>query len=249
MIVAQRDYVRRAKGTASRRKNGNSSQNKGVSWIMIAVAAVVLVVFVAGLMFIAHHNKISHPVPKSQKEAGNGLPPKPEERWRYIKELENRKPDIPVPDRAVTGDNGVNPRQLTDEQRQLLEQMQADMRQPPVQLNEVPWNGLPAIPQQSLKPEESTAPSALPAKPAEKKTPPAAQEHWLVQCGSFKNAQQAESVRVQLAFEGFVSQISVSDGWQRVIIGPFNTKPSVDAVLNKLKANGHSQCIRLKSGG
>lgn len=34
----------------------------------------------------------------------------------------------------------MNPNQLTSEQRQLLEQMQADMRQQPTQLNEVPWN-------------------------------------------------------------------------------------------------------------
>lgn len=33
-----------------------------------------------------------------------------------------------------------NANQLTDEQRQLLAQMQADMRQQPTQLNEVPWN-------------------------------------------------------------------------------------------------------------
>lgn len=30
---------------------------------------------------------------QSQKVTGNGLPPKPEERWRYIKELESRQPE------------------------------------------------------------------------------------------------------------------------------------------------------------
>jgi cell division protein FtsN len=29
--------------------------------------------------------------------AGNGLPPKPEERWRYIKELESRQPGVRAP--------------------------------------------------------------------------------------------------------------------------------------------------------
>ncbi|EDV3142500.1 cell division protein FtsN, partial [Salmonella enterica subsp. enterica] len=38
------------------------------------------------------------------------------------------------------GGEVMNPNQLTSEQRQLLEQMQADMRQQPTQLNEVPWN-------------------------------------------------------------------------------------------------------------
>ena len=45
-----------------------------------------------------------------------------------------------------------NADQLTDEQRQLLAQMQADMRQQPTQLNEVPWNEqTPAQRQQTLQ--------------------------------------------------------------------------------------------------
>lgn len=45
----------------------------------------------------------------------------------------------------------MKPEQLTDEQRQLLAQMQADMRQQPTQLTEVPWNEqTPAQRQQTL---------------------------------------------------------------------------------------------------
>ena len=46
----------------------------------------------------------------------------------------------------------MKPEQLTDEQRQLLAQMQADMRQQPTQLTEVPWNEqTPAQRQQTLQ--------------------------------------------------------------------------------------------------
>ncbi|STG51729.1 cell division protein [Escherichia coli] len=71
---------------------------------------------------------------------GNGLPPKPEERWRYIKELESRQPGVRAPTEPSAGGEVKTPEQLTPEQRQLLEQMQADMRQQPTQLVEVPWN-------------------------------------------------------------------------------------------------------------
>lgn len=89
---------------------------------------------------------------KNRRAAGNGLPPKPEERWRYIKELESRQPGVRAPTEPTAGGEVMKPEQLTDEQRQLLAQMQADMRQQPTQLTEVPWNEqTPAQRQQTLQ--------------------------------------------------------------------------------------------------
>ena len=51
---------------------------------MVAIAAAVLVTFIGGLYFITHHKKEESETLQSQKVTGNGLPPKPEERWRYI---------------------------------------------------------------------------------------------------------------------------------------------------------------------
>ena len=89
---------------------------------------------------------------QNRRAAGNGLPPKPEERWRYIKELESRQPGVRAPTEPTAGGEVMKPEQLTDEQRQLLAQMQADMRQQPTQLTEVPWNEqTPAQRQQTLQ--------------------------------------------------------------------------------------------------
>ena len=107
---------------------------------MVAIAAAVLVAFIGGLYFITHHKKEESEALQASKVAGNGLPPKPEERWRYIKELESRQPGVRAPTEPSAGGEVQNANQLTDEQRQLLAQMQADMRQQPTQLNEVPWN-------------------------------------------------------------------------------------------------------------
>ncbi len=292
---------------------------------MVAIAAAVLVAFIGGLYFITHHKKEESEALQGNKVAGNGLPPKPEERWRYIKELESRQPGVRAPTEPSAGGEVKNADQLTDEQRQLLAQMQADMRQQPTQLNEVPWNEqTPAQRQQTLQlqrqrqaqiqqqqqqwtqtqpvqqpkaqpyqqPQQQTRtvqsqpvqqPKAQPQKQAaqpyqdllqtpahttaqQPKTQQAApvtketeapkqtaekkdERRWMVQCGSFKGAEQAETVRAQLAFEGFDSRITTNNGWNRVVIGPIKGKENADGTISRLKVAGHTNCIRLASGG
>ncbi|EGC6329861.1 cell division protein FtsN [Salmonella enterica] len=312
--MAQRDYVRRGQPAPSRRKKNTSRNSRkkqsnmpAVSPAMVAIAAAVLVTFIGGLYFITHHKKEESETLQNQKVTGNGLPPKPEERWRYIKELESRQPGVRTPTEPSAGGEVMNPNQLTSEQRQLLAQMQADMRQQPTQLNEVPWNEqTPEQRQQTLQrqrqaqqqqwtqtqpvqqprtqprvneqPQTRTVQSA-PAQPVRQSQPPkqmasqqpyqdllqtpthtsaaapkAATEkkderRWMVQCGSFKGAGQAESVRAQLAFEGFDSKITTNNGWNRVVIGPVKGKENADSTINRLKMAGHTNCIRLATGG
>ncbi|WP_307568911.1 cell division protein FtsN [Pantoea anthophila] len=325
--MAQKDYVGRGRSTGTRRKKSPSRGKKskggsGASKLMIVLAVAVLVTFAGGLWFLAHHKKEDVPVITDHKANGNGLPPKPEERWKYIKELENRQVTVPTPIEPSSGGEVKSQTQLTDEQRQLLEQMQADMRQQPTQLNEVPWNEqTPAQRQQTLQhqqqlqqlqrqqqqvqqqqlqqqrqqlqaqqqqqrqqqllqqqqrqqqqqlqqqrqqqqqqnvqrqtqpapvtrePEVQSKPQeTAKAKPAEK----ASSQRWMVQCGSFKGTDQAESVRAGLAFEGFESRITTGGGWNRVVIGPYKDRASADSTLKRLRSSGHSGCIPLSIGG
>lgn len=289
---------------------------------MVAIAAAVLVTFIGGLYFITHHKKEESETLQNQKVTGNGIPPKPEERWRYIKELESRQPGVRAPTDPSAGGEVLNADQLTNEQRQLLAQMQADMRQQPTQLNEVPWNEqTPEQRQQTLQrqrqvqqqqwnnaqqqaqqprprateqpyqqqqtrtaqaapvqqpkaqpkpaaqqpyqdllqtPAHTTAaqPKTQPAAPITNETQPPKQtaekkdeRRWMVQCGSFKGAEQAETVRAQLAFEGFNSRITTNNGWNRVVIGPVKGKENADNTISRLKVAGHTNCIRLATGG
>ncbi|CAQ91274.1 MULTISPECIES: cell division protein FtsN [Escherichia] len=314
--MAQRDYVRRGQPAPSRRKKSTSRKKQrnmpAVSPAMVAIAAAVLVTFIGGLYFITHHKKEESETLQSQKVTGNGLPPKPEERWRYIKELESRQPGVRAPTEPSAGGEVINPDQLTPEQRQLLEQMQADMRQQPTQLVEVPWNEqtpeqrqqtlqrqaqqrqIQAAQQQQRQAEQAyqqprTAQAQQPPRqtqqtrqaaqqpyqdllqtPAHTAAQPKSQQvapvsraadapkptaekkderRWMVQCGSFKGAEQAETVRAQLAFEGFDSKITTNNGWNRVVIGPIKGKENADGTLNRLKMAGHTNCIRLATGG
>ncbi len=309
---------------------------------MIALAAAVLITFIGGLYFIAH-NKAEEAVilPSHGNHTSNGLPPKPEERWRYIKELENRQIGVQTPTEPTAGGEVQTPAQLTDEQRQLLEQMQADMRQQPTHLNEVPYNDQvktsaanharqqnqplpqnapqqrqvfsapvetpqprqaptvqqpprqvfsapqqprqapavqPAAPQPRQAPAVQPAPRQAPAAPqparqapvpavqpspqpkaevrAEPKAEPKADkepkekaQRWLIQCGSFKAMDQAESIRAQLAFGGIESRITTSGGWNRVMLGPYPTRAGADKSLQSLKGSGVSNCIPIATGG
>lgn len=303
---------------------------------MIVLAVAVLVTFAGGLWFLAHHKKEDVPVITDHKANGNGLPPKPEERWKYIKELENRQVTVPTPIEPSSGGEVKSQTQLTDEQRQLLEQMQADMRQQPTQLNEVPWNEqTPAQRQQTLQHQQqlqqlqrqqqqvqqqqqqqlqhqqqqqvqqqrqqlqaqqqqrqqqlqqqqqrqqqqqlqqqqrqqqqqqqqnvqrqsqpapiTREPDVVQSKPQEtakaKPAEKASSQRWMVQCGSFKGTDQAESVRAGLAFEGFESRITTGGGWNRVVIGPYKDRASADSTLKRLRSSGHSSCIPLSVGG
>ncbi|CAK9886994.1 MAG: Cell division protein FtsN [Candidatus Erwinia impunctatus] len=280
VTVAQRDYVGRSRSNTTPRKKSTargrkkSSNSRGVPKVMVALAVAAVFTFIGGLWFLTHHKKEESTVLPTHQPVGNGLPPKPEERWSYIKELENRQIGVPVPREPSTGDNGSAQAPLTDEQRQLLAQMQADMRQQPTQLNEVPWNGQAlTTPQQSRQPPAPRAPEILTPRSTNTTVVPnavqssrqqneAAPENkpknevkeptvsrWMVQCGSFKNADQAESVRAQLAFEGFESRIASTEGWKRVVIGPFNSRTSADSTLKSLRNSGHTNCIPLASGG
>ena len=280
---------------------------------MVAIAAAVLVTFIGGLYFITHHKKEESETLQSQKVTGNGLPPKPEERWRYIKELESRQPGVRAPTEPSAGGEVKTPEQLTPEQRPLLEHMQADMRQQPTQLVEVPWNEqtpeqrqqtlqrqaqqrqIQAAQQQQRQAEQAyqqprTAQAQQPprqtqqtrqaaqqpyqdllqtpahtaaAQPKSQQVAPVSraadapkqtaekkdERRWMVQCGSFRGAEQAETVRAQLAFEGFDSKITTNNGWNRVVIGPIKGKENADGTLNRLKMAGHTNCIRLATGG
>ncbi|SUP83131.1 cell division protein FtsN [Yersinia pseudotuberculosis] len=249
---------------------------------VMALAVALLVVFVGGLYFITHNKPGELPLlPNHDPRTGNGLPPKPEERWRYIKELENRQIGVPMPTEPSAGGEVNAKTELTNEQRQLLEQMQADMRQQPTQLSEVPYNqGMQQVPRSavtikppatSVQPQPVTPPRQTtipvqPQAPAPVRTPPAAPvtqavtppkvekekektQRWMVQCGSFKAVDQAESIRAQLAFAGIESRITSGGGWNRVVLGPYNSKAAADKALQRLQGAGQAGCIPLSVGG
>ncbi|MFP5901687.1 cell division protein FtsN, partial [Salmonella sp. 741265072_HSA] len=126
----------------------------------------------------------------------------------------------------------------------------ARQSQPPKQTaSQQPYQDLLQTPAHT----SAAAPKAAPITRAPEAPKPTAEKkderRWMVQCGSFKGAEQAESVRAQLAFEGFDSKITTNNGWNRVVIGPVKGKENADSTINRLKMAGHTNCIRLATGG
>ncbi|WON76849.1 cell division protein FtsN [Serratia sp. UGAL515B_01] len=324
--MAQKDYVGRGRSEAAQRKTTSRKRRSSpqVPKTMVTLAVAILVVFIGGLYFITHHQPDDKTIiPTHSSRSGNGLPPKPEERWRYIKELENRQISIPSPTEPNAGGESIAKPQLTDEQRQLLEQMQSDMQQRPTQLSEVPYNSskqthnagdrqqpmqqqlqqppaqqqvaqprnpfnngvssqqhqqtvsqpkpqviappepirqvepkpeLKPVVRQETKPEpkkevKSQLKQEVKPEIAKQEAKPEQKQKWMVQCGSFRATEQAESVRAQLAFGGIESRITSSGGWNRVMLGPYNSRTAADKALAHLKGNGMSSCIPLAIGG
>lgn len=274
--MAQKDYVARGRSTARRKTSkGKAKKAQGLPITTLVVAVAIVALFVGGLFYITQNKKETlqgtglHP----PTAPVNTLPPKPEERWRYIKELERRGVDMPnIPQQDNSGGNTIRQSDLTLEQRQLLEQIDSDRRQPVTNLQEVPYNGQ-AVPRSQVIINEPTQPVSPPVqrKPVEPKvekhsvqqtqpvpsTPPPAQseskpanslQNMLVQCGSFRTAEQAESVRATLAFSGIESRVAAGGGWHRIVLGPYS-KATAEKMRDRANGIGVSGCILRSPGG
>ncbi|EJD6083105.1 MULTISPECIES: cell division protein FtsN [Providencia] len=269
--MAQKDYVARGRSSARKKGKGKSKKAQGLPMTTLVVAVVIVVLFVGGLFYITQNKKDTLP-PQSvvpTAPTGSTLPPKPEERWRYIKELERRGVDIPSSQQPNTGTNILRPSDLTPEQRQLLEQIDSDRRQPVTNLQEIPANGKPVPRSQVIinepaqpiepvqrKPVVNNEPKveSRPAAPASStqnvpdKKPANNLQNMLVQCGSFRTAEQAESVQATLAFSGIESRISSGGGWHRIVLGPYS-KSTAEKMRDRAAGVGVSGCILRASGG
>lgn len=88
---------------------------------------------------------------------------------------------------------------------------------------------------------EPKAETGVPEKPA------GPQRAYLIQVGSFKNANDAERVKAQLALLGLQAKTNKvsSKGvvWHRVRVGPFNTSEDVKQARSRLASNGYKTLV------
>lgn len=210
--MAQRDYVRK-------RAKPKKRKSRILAALMLIIALALVGLFIAVLYFISA-NKSAKP---SSSLAGQVQPPaqmlpeKPQERWTYLKELENPN--------GVAPSNGGNTSPS-------LQQQNAKERQ----------QALDAFMNNGQTTAQNTPPSASqPITP-----PPAAAKvetgKWIVRCGAFKERQNAETLKAQIAMSGLNSSIQ-SDGLYRVTVGTYTDKSQADSVIATLKNSGISSCI------
>lgn len=64
---------------------------------------------------------------------------------------------------------------------------------------------------------------------------------YQMQCGSFRNKDDAESLKANIAFQGLESTVKKTGSWYRVILGPYERKRLAEKQRHKLqraKING-----------
>lgn len=69
---------------------------------------------------------------------------------------------------------------------------------------------------------------------------------YVLQCGSFRQKDQAESMRARIAFQGLESNIKESNGnngrWFRVVMGPYDRKRMAEKDRHTLQRAGFTTC-------
>ncbi len=70
---------------------------------------------------------------------------------------------------------------------------------------------------------------------------------YVMQCGSFKKQQMAETLKAKIAMAGFESNIHKTDekdgfSWHRVVLGPYTSKRKAEANRHRLTENGVIGC-------
>lgn len=213
-IVAQRDYVSKKHG---RLKKGRSSL--GLIFMIVA-SVIVIFLFIAVLYTITQQRPHSKPLPKKApliEKPDSMLPEKPQERWSYLKKLENPEND--------------ETKQIDSISRQPLEREEIlntfRDNSTAVTVSEYHPENKHIIAEKSLYSNHDVSTSM---------------QSWFVQCGAFKDKRNAESLKARIAMAGFDSQIQRKTLY-RVIVGADLSKEKADETRNRLKALAITNCI------
>ncbi|MXP67925.1 SPOR domain-containing protein [Pantoea sp. Aalb] len=229
--MEQKDYVSRKYSTVIRKKKiGYKKNNKSnvVNLIMITAAILFMILFINKLWFVSSYQKKNMSASLNNKINDSILPPKPEERWKYIKELENNQIKMPLLKNYIINNNDKTKSRILlpnkDDKNQTVFINRKSKTQTPNLQNKLNNNIHTHSEQNNL-------------------------QHWIIQCGVFKEGILAESIHAHLAFQGFESHINSKDGWNSVVIGPFKDRNSAYSIVNRLHIFGYKNCIPSISGG
>lgn len=65
---------------------------------------------------------------------------------------------------------------------------------------------------------------------------------YIMQCGAFKNKDDAEKMKAELAFVGFQANILTKGSWHRVRLGPYDSKRKAESDRHNLQDNNFLNC-------
>lgn len=236
--MVQRDYA--VRGKKSKKKNNPVNKT-----LLILLALILIIGFSTALFLLKEGANsaqttlpvITTPSPTTQEST---LPSRPEEMWSYIRDLETR--EIPIENGSSTQHEVQN---LTEEQKQILKMLENN--QTPTELPIVERKSSNAESAKPATPEKSDqSKTIVEAKPVESKndttTKTSTKEgRFGLQCGAFKNRQQAENLQAKLVISGFDARTEDGAKWVRVFIGPVGNRNEAKSLLEKV--NSVANCI------
>lgn len=218
--MTQHDYVSKKHDRLKKRPTGLMLN------FMIAIGVVVILLFTAILYTVQKNKSDNKPIPKEIRQTEKPeitLPQKPQERWRYLKQLEN-------PDNNDDVKNDTVPSLPLTEREQILNTFREEKAMQPsedkvVENTEIQLNRKKSV-SNTMKDNVKIV----------------AEGKWFIQCGAFKNRQNAESLKAQIAMAGFDSYIQKKILY-RVLIGSYRDKQSATGILKQLKESEITNCI------
>lgn len=216
--MAQRDYVKK------KTKAKNSSRI--IPNLMMVIAIILVILFIAILYFVSK-NKTNKPVtpPQNITERPQAtLPDKPEERFTYLKELEN-------PDGTQTTPSQIKPAEKDKERQQILDSFVSDKTSSNPSASSATTNPT-VIQPQPVKANQSTTQTTTNTQTGS----------WSLQCGAFKDKSNADALKAKLAMLGVTSFVK-NEKFYRVLVGPYKSKAEAEKAIATLKNNGITSCI------
>lgn len=179
--MATRDYVKRGKAPRKPTRNLKKKSEPSPFPIKWALAALVLVLGLGFGLYSLSSSAPSNQLTTEKTDANsiktkkeNTIPPKPQEKWTYIEELENKEVHVEAKEQELSN------------------------------------------------------------------------RPYLMQCGAYKLASQANERKAMIAFQGLESNLRVSKGkhgsWYRVVLGPYLQKREAERHRNLLRKNGIEPC-------
>lgn len=211
---------------------------------IFTLVGLIVILGVGGLYWL----KSSSPVTIEQKvvqEVANSLPPPPEEKWSYIKALENRKVNEGMIEESTLSASPVvqAPIQKTVAV-QKPETVEIIVPEPVVPKANIQPK-LEEVPKKEEKPRQKKELWAVLDKPAPQKTTTktvstpsnVASGQFGLQCGAFDKAQSAEKRKVQLTLLGQNAYVKQSGNWFRVYIAAVGDRSQAERVRDSLKGN------------
>lgn len=233
---------------AKARRKTKKKSSPPMATIFTLVGAIVLL-GVGGLYWLKSSSSVTIEQ-KVVQEVANPLPPPPEEKWSYIKALENRKvnegmiEEPTLPASPVVQAPIQKPVAVIQTQPQKPETVEIIVPEPVVPKANIQPK-LEEVAKKEEKPRQKKELWAVLDKPSTQKlasTPAptssnATSGKFGLQCGAFDKAQSAEKRKVQLTLLGQNAYVKQSGNWFRVYVAAVGDRSQAERVRDSLKGN------------